>query len=58
MTASRIETGAVARVERLLPQLRDLEPDAIGARILSEVDRFLGEIRPTDDLSLIIVVKQ
>ena len=51
------EFGA-ARVAALLPELRALEPEAIGVRILSEVDEFLGDARTTDDLSLIIVVRR
>ena len=52
------EEYGVERVRALLPQLRLLSPERVGARILREVDRFLGEARPTDDLSLIVVVKQ
>jgi serine phosphatase RsbU (regulator of sigma subunit) len=46
------------RVKELLPDLREMAPQAVGRRVLKTVDRFLGEARPTDDLSLVIVVKQ
>jgi len=46
------------RVEDLLREMRDLDPDQVGGRILREVDRFLGEERASDDLSLVVVVKQ
>lgn len=46
------------RLEALAPQLRDLSPEAAGARILREVDKFIGEARLTDDLSLAIILKR
>jgi len=46
------------RLEAMLPDFRNLEPDQIGDRLLEEVDGFLGEIRPTDDLSLVVIVKR
>ena len=45
------------RIERLLPELRDLRPDQIGQRLLREVDRFLGDARAFDDLSLVIAAR-
>jgi len=45
------------RIERLLPELRHLRPSEIGERLLREVDRFLGDVRPFDDLSLVIAAK-
>ena len=45
------------RIERLLPELRDLRPEQIGQRLLREVDRFLGDARAFDDLSLVIAVR-
>lgn len=52
------EEFGTARLEKLLPELRGLPPAEIGERILSHVDRFLGEARLSDDLSLAIIVKQ
>jgi sigma-B regulation protein RsbU (phosphoserine phosphatase) len=48
----------VERLEKLLPELRDLSPQEIGSRVLSHVDRFLGDTRLNDDLSLAIIVKR
>ena len=61
LTEARNATGeefGEQRIERLLPELRRLEPEQIGQRLLREVDGFLGEARPFDDLSLVIAVKQ
>jgi hypothetical protein len=46
------------RLEALLPELRMLNPDDAGARLIREVDRFLGETRARDDLSIVIVLKR
>jgi sigma-B regulation protein RsbU (phosphoserine phosphatase) len=46
------------RLEKLLPGLRGLEPERIGEVLLEEVGRFLGDARPTDDLSLVVVVRK
>jgi serine phosphatase RsbU (regulator of sigma subunit) len=46
------------RVEAMLSKLRASGPDAIGTGILEEVDRFLGNARATDDLSLVVIVRQ
>ncbi len=54
----RGEEFGVERLEGLLPEFRNLSPEKIGARILKEVDRFLGDSRPGDDLSLIVIVRQ
>lgn len=51
------EDFGLARLEALIPELRRLDPTGIGERILDEVGRFLGETRPTDDLSLVVVRK-
>ena len=51
------EEFGTERLEKLLPELRDLPPEEIGQRLLAHVDRFLGDARPTDDLSLAIIVK-
>ena len=54
---TRGEEFGEARLEALAPKLRGLSPETAGARILEEVDRFLGEARVGDDLSLVIVVR-
>ncbi len=45
----------IERLEALAPQLRNLDPEAAGHLILSEIDRFLDGLRPADDLSMVIV---
>lgn len=47
-----------ARVEALVPQLRTLDPANVGDCVLREVDRFLGDSKVTDDLSLIVIVRR
>jgi hypothetical protein len=54
----RGEEFGVERVRALLPELKKLSPEEFGGRILEEVDRFLGEARPGDDLSLVIILRQ
>ena len=51
------EEFGMQRLRALLPELRDLPPADVGRRILSEAERFLGEARPRDDLSLVVVVR-
>lgn len=51
------EEFGMERLERLLPSLKTQTPEAIGASILHEVDRFLGEARPGDDLSLLVIAR-
>ena len=46
------------RIEALLPELAKLEPHASGRRLLKEVDRFVGDVRPRDDLSLMIIQRK
>ena len=41
--------------EKLLPRLNGLSPVEAGTMILAEVDRFVGDERPFDDLSLILI---
>lgn len=48
----------VERLERLTPELRNLTPDQIGARVLSEAEEFMAGVRAGDDLSLAIIVKR
>lgn len=43
------------RLLTLLPNLTDLSVENIGKRVLSEVKRFIGDARTTDDLSLCIL---
>jgi sigma-B regulation protein RsbU (phosphoserine phosphatase) len=43
------------RLREMLPALRGLPAEQVGARIVEEVERFLGEGRPGDDLSMIIM---
>jgi len=52
------EEFGMQRLEAALPSLRKLPPEEIGAGILRHVDRFLGDARLTDDLSLAIMVRQ
>ena len=52
------EEFGLKRVEELLPSLRDLRPEEIGKRVLAAVDRFLGDAKTTDDLSLIVVRRE
>jgi sigma-B regulation protein RsbU (phosphoserine phosphatase) len=46
------------RLLRLAPALRAMAPEQAGRVLLSEVDRFLGNARPQDDLSIILVRRQ
>ena len=43
------------RLLELLPALRKLSAEAVGVRIVEEVERFTGEARQSDDLSMIIL---
>ncbi len=52
------EEFGMERLEAALPGLRNLPPEEIGSAILRLVDRFLGEARLTDDLSLAILVRK
>jgi hypothetical protein len=51
------EEFGVERLEALIPRLRALAPEAAGRRVLKEVDRFVGELRPADDLSLVVIAR-
>ena len=57
-TNSADEEFGTERLEAMLPQFRSQTPEEIGARLLRSVDRFLGDARPNDDLSLVIIVKE
>lgn len=43
------------RLHALLPSLRGLAPGEVGARLLKEVSKFVGEEHTNDDLSLILI---
>jgi len=49
------EEFGVDRVAGMVESLRDLSPPLAGRRILDAVEAFLGDARPDDDLSLIVV---
>ena len=58
LTEARNEAGAFFGEPRLfsfLPTLGSLSAHEIGARIMDEVDAFVGEARAHDDLSLIVL---
>jgi hypothetical protein len=46
------------RLEALVPDLRGLSPEEIGARVLHEVDRFIGSTRLGDDLSIAVIQRR
>lgn len=54
----RGEEFGVERLRGLLTELRGIPPEDVGARILKEADRFLGDARPGDDLSLVVIVRR
>jgi hypothetical protein len=43
------------RLHELLPALRNLRAEEVGLRIIEEVERFVGDARPSDDVSLIVL---
>lgn len=45
------------RLLTLLPQLKDLSAERIGDRLITEVDRFAGERKAHDDLSIAVAKK-
>ncbi|HEV8119572.1 MAG TPA: PP2C family protein-serine/threonine phosphatase [Candidatus Polarisedimenticolia bacterium] len=52
--ASEREFG-LERLKTLAPALRDRPPAEAGRLLVEEVDRFLGEMRPHDDLSIVLM---
>lgn len=46
------------RLTRMAPALRELPPADAGRRLLEDVDRFLGDVRPQDDLSIVLVKRR
>jgi serine phosphatase RsbU (regulator of sigma subunit) len=58
VTEARNEPGdffGETRLLELLKNVKGLSADAVGARLLSSVERFAGETRQSDDLSLILL---
>ncbi len=58
LTEARNEAGdffGPHRLAKLLPLLRGMSAEAAGRRLLSALDRFVGEARPSDDLSLVLL---
>lgn len=58
LTEARNEEGEFfgdARLKRLIPRLRALSASTAGARLLAEIDDFVGDAIPSDDLSVIIL---
>jgi hypothetical protein len=53
---SGVEYGA-ERLRALLPRLRGLTAEDAGIRLIEEVNHFLGEERPGDDLSLLVLMR-
>jgi sigma-B regulation protein RsbU (phosphoserine phosphatase) len=53
---SGVEYGA-ARLRALLPRIRGLTAEDAGIRLIEEVNHFLGEERPADDLSLLVLMR-
>ena len=51
------EEFGVGRLTDLVKGLRGLPADEVGARLMREIDRFLGSARPYDDLSLVVVTR-
>ena len=43
------------RLQDLLSTLRDVPAEKAGARIIEEIERFMGDAKPSDDFSLIIL---
>jgi sigma-B regulation protein RsbU (phosphoserine phosphatase) len=58
ITDARNEQGAhfdETRLMALMPKLAGLDAAGMGRTVVSAVDRFVGEARPNDDLSLLIL---
>jgi sigma-B regulation protein RsbU (phosphoserine phosphatase) len=61
LTEARNEAGEYfgeGRLLDLLPQLAGLSAQEIGERVLSEADRFVGEAKRNDDLSIVILRRE
>ena len=58
LTEARNEEGEFygdAQLKRLIPRLRNLSASTAGARLLAEIDDFVGDAVPSDDLSIVIL---
>jgi len=58
ITEARNEKGdffGESRLFNLLPKFKKISAEETGNRIIKEVDNFLGEARPNDDISLVIL---
>jgi serine phosphatase RsbU (regulator of sigma subunit) len=58
LTEARDEEGMFFgrdRLVSLLPLLEERTAEGLGSRLLTAVDRFVGEARPSDDLSLLVL---
>ena len=55
---ARDEEFGAERLRLILPPMRGLPAEDAGARLLAEADRFLGDERPLDDLSLVVIVRR
>jgi sigma-B regulation protein RsbU (phosphoserine phosphatase) len=61
LTEARNEAGdyfGERRLLDLLPRLASLPPQEIGERVLSETNRFVGEAKRNDDLSIVILRRE
>jgi serine phosphatase RsbU (regulator of sigma subunit) len=61
LTEARNEAGdyfGERRLLELLPRLASLPTQELGERLLSEVDRFVGEARRNDDLSIVVLRRE
>jgi phosphoserine phosphatase RsbU/P len=54
---TREEEFGAERLRSLMPSLKGLRADEAGARIVREVEAFMGEARPHDDLSLVVLAR-
>jgi sigma-B regulation protein RsbU (phosphoserine phosphatase) len=54
---ARDEEFGTDRLAGLAPSLRSLGVEQAGRRLLEEVDGFLGDARPYDDLSLVVLAR-
>jgi hypothetical protein len=58
LTEARDEQGdfyGERKLRRFLPHIRGLSPETAGARLLAEIETFVGEAKVTDDLSIILL---
>jgi len=58
ITEARNQAGAFfgeERLKKLLRSLHNVSLETAGQRLLNEVDRFVGDARPSDDLSIVLL---